>query len=60
MLKAGEYLVVFASGLDIKDAILVDHWESAILPSDLFNYLEPSAATPANWNTPAFNADSWR
>jgi hypothetical protein len=59
VLKAGEYQFVFASGLDIKDAILIDHWESAILPSDLFNYLEPSAETPGNWYTPAYNADSW-
>jgi hypothetical protein len=58
-LKAGEYLLAFASGLDIKDAILVDHWESAILPSDLFNYQEPTAATPSNWNTLAFDAASW-
>lgn len=59
VLKAGEYLVVFASDLDIKDAILIDHWESAILPSDLFNYMEPSDTTPVEWYTPAFDAGSW-
>jgi hypothetical protein len=51
MLNAGEYLVVFASGLDISEAAVIDHWESAILPSDLFSYLEPGSSTPANWYT---------
>jgi hypothetical protein len=59
VLTAGSYLVVFASGLDIRDAALIDHWESAILPSDMFYYLEPDASTPPNWFTPAFDAGAW-
>jgi hypothetical protein len=59
ILNAGLYVVVFASGLDIKDAILIDHWESAVLPSDTFKYLEPDASTPSNWNASDYNADSW-
>jgi len=59
MHDTGQYVVVFASGLDIKDAILIDHWESAVLPSDTFKYLEPDATTPVNWNTLDYTADSW-
>jgi hypothetical protein len=59
MLDTGQYVVVFASGLDIKDVILIDHWESAVLPSDTFRYLEPDASTPVNWNTLDYTAASW-
>lgn len=58
-LNAGQYVVIFASGLDITDAMLIDHWESAVLPSDIFKYLEPDAATPADWNSTDYIADSW-
>jgi hypothetical protein len=58
-LNAGEYLLVFASGLDIKEAVLVNHWESAILPSDSFSYIEPAADTLSGWNTPEYDASSW-
>jgi hypothetical protein len=58
-IKPKEYLVIFASGLDIRDAVVIDHWESAILPDNTFKYIEPTSATPANWNTAAYNDGAW-
>ncbi|MBN1951703.1 MAG: lamin tail domain-containing protein [Bacteroidales bacterium] len=59
ILGAGQFVVVFASGLDIADVVLVDHWESAVLPANVFKYLEPDASTPANWYMPGFDDSSW-
>jgi hypothetical protein len=54
----GKHLLVFASGLNIKQVSPIDHWESAILPSDTFHYLEPSTETPG-WNTLSFDDSGW-
>jgi hypothetical protein len=59
VMSAHSYLLVFASGLDIQRTSAVNHWESAILPADTFNYIEPDATTPDLWNIPGFDCSSW-
>jgi hypothetical protein len=53
------YLLVFASGLNIQQASSVNHWESAILPTDQYSYIVPDASTSALWNTSGFDCTSW-
>jgi hypothetical protein len=60
MLSPDKYLLLFASGLNVKSISNIDHWESAVLPSDTFDYLEPDAGTPVEWTSIDFNTDDWK
>ncbi len=57
-LKAGEHLLVFASGKN-KFPEGSWHWESAVLPEHNFSYTVPSDTTPANWKHPDFIPVEW-
>ena len=36
-----------------------NHWESVVLPGDLWQYLTPTSQPNSNWNQLDFNASSW-
>ncbi len=57
-LKPGEFLLVFASGLDLKKAPL--HWETVIDKGAYWKYLVPAGEVPAAWVTTAFNDSGWQ
>lgn len=57
-LEPGEFLIVFASGKDIRQ--IPTHRETVIDWGDSWNYLIPAAEPPASWRTPEFNGATWR
>lgn len=57
-LDSGQFQIVYASGLDIKYVSILNHWESAVLPTDTFRYVEPTAELPG-WNGIGFDDSSW-
>ncbi len=59
-MHSGNYLVVFASGKNRIVAPEDNHWESPILADQTFDYIVPTASTPANWNMPDFAASGWK
>lgn len=55
-----DYALIYASG---KDRIIPPsyyHWESAVLPSHIFDYTVPTASTPVTWMKPDFNPTGWK
>jgi hypothetical protein len=59
ILQPKKFQIVQASGLNIKISKFINHWESAILPSDTFSYLEAISAVP-DWNLPNYDVSSWK
>jgi len=59
ILPSGGFLVIHASGKDRKALETEPFWESAILPTDTFSYIVPSASTSTAWFKPDFNDGSW-
>ncbi|MDZ7605783.1 MAG: CotH kinase family protein [Cyclobacteriaceae bacterium] len=57
-LKPGEYLLVFASGLDLKRPPL--HWETVIDKGAYWKYLVPAAQISGTWTTTAFDDSGWQ
>lgn len=51
------FRIVFCSGKDKSGT--VHHWESAVLPTDLFQYEVADDDTPANWMLPGFDDLTW-
>jgi hypothetical protein len=37
----------------------IDHWESVVLPGDIWNYLVPTSQPNANWNQSFFVSSIW-
>ena len=37
----------------------IDHWESVVLPGDIWNYLVPTSQPNANWNQSIFVSSIW-
>jgi hypothetical protein len=56
-LDAGEHLLVFASGKDLRDPPLT--WNTVIDWGDHWRYLIPDAGTPVQWRQPEFNDGAW-
>ncbi|MCF8359992.1 MAG: lamin tail domain-containing protein [Prolixibacteraceae bacterium] len=59
-IPANGFLLIHASGKDRKVLGESQHWESAVLPSDVFAYKVPNSAIPSNWVTRGFNDASWQ
>lgn len=57
-MAANSTLLIFASGKDRKIYDIGTIWESAVLPTDDFQYLVPTSAV-ADWNIVSYNAESW-
>lgn len=57
-LNAGEHLLVFASGKDLRDPPLT--WNTVIDWGDRWRYLIPDAGTPDQWRRPDFNDGGWQ
>ncbi len=57
-IKLGEYLLVFASGLDLKKPHL--YWETIIDKGATWKYLVPTAEMPGTWAGTAFNDSGWQ
>jgi hypothetical protein len=57
-LPASGFLVVLASGKGTLQAT-VDHYETAVMPADSWQYTIPSSNLPANWNAIGFNTTGW-
>ena len=53
------FLLIHASGKDRKETGVNKHWESAILPSDEFSYIVPTAETPTSWKDLGFDDSLW-
>jgi len=51
--------LIFASGKDRRNYNFGYKWESAILPTDSFNYIIPDKTIHFSWNTLAYNVESW-
>jgi hypothetical protein len=51
------FRIVFCSGKDKSGT--VHHWESAVLPTDLFQYEVADDDTPSNWMLPGFDDLTW-
>ena len=54
-----KYLLVFASNKDRKPTPGAFHWESPVSPTEMFDYIVPTASTPANWMQPDFVPEGW-
>jgi len=57
-LKPGEYILIFASGLDLKKPPL--HWETVIDKGTYWKYLVPTVEVSGSWATAAFNDSGWQ
>jgi hypothetical protein len=57
MVKPGEYVLVFASGKDKKQAPV--HWNTVISSGDEWKYLVPKSEPVTNWRFNDFNDSSW-
>ncbi len=58
-LNPGVHLLVFASGKN-RYPVTGIHWESPVLPGNIFNYIVPTDSTSAEWNQPGFNPVGWK
>jgi hypothetical protein len=57
ILGASSFMTILASGNNFFPKI--DHYETAVFPTDSWKYLIPTASTATNWHTPLFDASSW-
>lgn len=53
------YLTIFASGKNKTTLPGNYHWESPVLNSHTFDYIVPTASTPATWMKPDFITAGW-
>lgn len=58
-IPAQGFLFINASEKDINQADQAVTWESAVLPTDTFSYLIPTAETSTEWFLPEFDDSSW-
>lgn len=57
LMNPDSYLLVFASGKDIRNPLL--YWNTVVAVDDTMNYLVPSSEPAGNWRLPDFNDSSW-
>lgn len=57
-LPSHQWLLVFASGKNIMGNG-IHHWETAVNDNDTWRWINPTAATSANWPNANFNDASW-
>lgn len=58
-IPARKFLLIHASGKNRKVLGATQHWESAVLPDEIFSYMVPTSAMPSNWASPEFNDSHW-
>ncbi|MBN2349049.1 MAG: CotH kinase family protein [Bacteroidales bacterium] len=56
-LNPGEFLLIYASGKDIKTPQLI--WQTIVDMGDHWNYLVPDNVTPGNWKNSGFDDSAW-
>jgi len=56
-IAANSYLTVLASGKN--NVSIIDHWETAVNASDLWEYYVPAANLANNWNTTSYFPVGW-
>jgi hypothetical protein len=59
-MASGKHLVVFASGKNRTVPPETYHWESPVLPEQIFDYTVPTASTPTNWMQPNIILTGWK
>lgn len=57
-MNPGTFLTVFASGISNKT--IVDHWETAVLATESWDYLVPSSNLASDWNTGSYVPIGWQ
>jgi len=57
IVEAGEYLLVFASGRDLR--LGPDQWETVVDWGDAWRFRVNDTAPPASWQAPEFDDSSW-
>ena len=58
-MSPSSYLTIFASGKNRTTPPGNYHWESPVLNSHTFDYIVPTASTPATWMKPDFIPEGW-
>ena len=56
-LAANSFMTIFASGKNYFD--LINHYETAVYPTNNWKYLIPDVNTASTWKNPDFNDNSW-
>ncbi len=56
-LSTGQFLTILATGQSNFNTI--NHWETAIYPSDTWKYIVPLADLPSTWNTIEYSPVGW-
>ena len=56
-LGGGEYLIVFASGKDLKDPPL--YWNTVVSVGDIWKFQSPTSEPSSNWRNAGYNDSGW-